>query len=99
VLAFLLFFHMIGVAISAQRRRESSQVRVAAWLALGAIVLQIVVAAGMVEMNLPPVWRSLHQAMGTLVWLSIFTLAALARYSLAEHRGEDATLQAAVAAA
>jgi heme a synthase len=99
VLAFLLFFHMIGVAISAQRRRESSQVRVAAWLALGAIVLQIVVAAGMVEMHLPPVWRSLHQAMGTLVWLSIFTLAALARYSLAEHRGEDATLQAAVAAA
>jgi cytochrome c oxidase assembly protein subunit 15 len=99
VLAFLLFFHMIGVAVAAQRRLESSHVRVAAWVALGAIVLQIFVAAGMVEMHLPPVWRSLHQAMGTLVWLSIFTLAALARYSLAERSGQEATLQPAVAAA
>jgi len=99
VLAFLLFFHIIGVAVAAQRRRESSQVRIAAWAAVSAIVLQIVVAAGMVEMHLPPVWRSLHQAMGTLVWLSIFTLAALARYSLAERSGEEATLGAAVAAA
>jgi heme a synthase len=99
ILAFLLFFHMIGVAVAAQRRRESRQVRIAAWVALGAIVLQIAVAVGMVEMHLPPVWRSLHQAMGTLVWLSIFTLAALARYSLAERSEERATLQAAVAAA
>lgn len=85
VLAFLLFFHMIGLAIGVQRRRESGLVRAAAWTALGAIVLQIIVAAGMVGMHLPPAWRSLHQAVGTLVWLSIFTLAALAKYSVAEY--------------
>ncbi|MEO8945949.1 MAG: COX15/CtaA family protein [Gemmatimonadaceae bacterium] len=85
VLAFLLFFHMIGLAIGVQRRRESGLVRAAAWTALGAIVLQIIVAAGMVGMQLPPAWRSLHQAVGTLVWLSIFTLAALAKYSVAEY--------------
>ena len=99
VLAFLLFFHMIGVAVTAHRRREASQVRVAAWIALGAIVLQVVVAAGMVEMHLPPAWRSLHQAVGTLVWLSIFTLAALARYSLAEHGAREELVRAAAAAA
>jgi heme A synthase len=33
----------------------------------------------MVEMNLPLVLRSMHQAAGTLVWLSICVLAALAR--------------------
>jgi heme A synthase len=82
VLAFLLFFHMIGVAVATHRRRESILVQRAAWMALGAIVLQIVVAAGMVGLHLPPSWRSLHQAVGTLVWLSIFTLSALALYSL-----------------
>ena len=85
VLAFLLFFHMIGLSVGVQRRRESGLVRGATWTAFGAIVLQIVVAAGMVQMHLPPAWRSLHQAMGTLVWLSIFTMAALAKYSLAEY--------------
>ncbi len=84
VLAFLLFFHVIGLTVSVHRRRESPLVRRAAWAAVGAITLQIVVAAGMVEMHLPPSWRSLHQAVGTLVWLSIFTLAALAKYSLPE---------------
>ena len=84
VLAFLLFFHVIGLAMSVRKRRESILVRRAAWAALGAITLQIIVAAGMVEMQLPPSWRSLHQAVGTLVWLSIFTLAALAKYSQPE---------------
>ena len=82
VLAFLLYFHMIALAVRVRRRRESVLVRRAAWLAVAALTLQIVVAAGMVELNLPPEWRSLHQAVGTLVWLSIFTLAALARHSL-----------------
>lgn len=84
VLAFLLWFHMIALPIMIRRRRESILVQRAAWAALGAITLQVIVAAGMVEMQLPPSWRSLHQAVGTLVWLSIFTLAALAKYSLAD---------------
>lgn len=84
VLAFLLFFHVIGLVVGVRKRRESALVQRAAWFALGAIVLQVVVAAGMVEMHLPPAWRSLHQAVGTLVWLTVFTFAALAWYSQPE---------------
>ena len=91
VLAFLLLFHMIALPFIIRRRRESRLVQRAAWFALGTVVLQIIVAAGMVGMQLPPAWRSLHQAVGTLVWLSVFTFAALARYSLATHvRAVDA---------
>jgi hypothetical protein len=32
----------------------------------------------MVEMHLPPTLRSLHQAVGTALWISVVTLAALA---------------------
>ena len=35
----------------------------------------------MVEMHLPPMWRSLHEADGIAIWLTLFTLAWLARYS------------------
>jgi heme A synthase len=85
VLAFLLLFHMISLPIVIRRRRESLLVQHAAWFALGTVVLQIIVAGGMVSLHLPPAWRSLHQAVGTLVWLSVFTFAALARYSLPTH--------------
>lgn len=99
VLAFLLFFHMIGVVVMVRRRHEARQVRLAAWVALGAIVLQIVVAAGMVEMHLPPAWRSVHQAVGTLVWLCIFTYAALAKYSLPGHGASESKVGAAMSVA
>ena len=81
VLAFLLLFHMIVLPVAIRRRRESVRVQQAAWFALGAVILQMIVAAGMVELQLAPAWRSLHQAVGTLVWLSVFTFAVLARYS------------------
>jgi heme A synthase len=47
-------------------------------VALGVVVLQILVAAAMVEMHFPPSLRSLHQAVGTALWLAVVTLAALA---------------------
>jgi len=31
----------------------------------------------MIEMHFPPVFRSLHQAFGTLVWLSVVSLTIL----------------------
>jgi heme A synthase len=89
VLAFLLWFHMIAHPILIHRRRESILVQRAAWAAMGAITLQVIVAAGMVELQLPPSWRSLHQAVGTLVWLSVFTFAAIAKYSQADHARAD----------
>jgi heme A synthase len=79
VVAFLFLFHMIGLLAGVQRRRESAAVVLAARLALAAVVAQLLVAAAMVEMRLPPLLQSLHQATGTLVWLAVFTLAALAR--------------------
>jgi len=40
--------------------------------------VQVLVAAAMVEMHLPPTLRSLHQAVGTALWITVVTLAALA---------------------
>jgi hypothetical protein len=42
-------------------------------------VLQILVAAALVETRLPPVLQSLHQAVGTFVWIAVVVFAALAR--------------------
>lgn len=78
-LAFVLLFHTFGMVMAARKRAEPKVVRRAAWLAFAAVVLQLLVAAALVEMKLPPLLRSLHQAVGTLAWLSIFVLAAIAR--------------------
>jgi heme A synthase len=78
VIAFLLLGHLIGVAIGVRKRGEARPVRVAASTALSLVVLQFLVAAAMVEMHLPPGLRSLHQAVGTALWISVATLAALA---------------------
>lgn len=78
VIAFLLFGHLIGLAIGANKRREPGPIVAAAWSALAVVVLQVIVAAAMVEMHLPPALRSLHQAVGTALWITVVTLAALA---------------------
>lgn len=81
IMAFLLFFHVMGMAIAITRRGEGALITRAAWIAFGAVLAQLVVAAAMVEMFLPGVLRSLHQAIGISIWLAIFTLAWLARAS------------------
>jgi heme a synthase len=83
VLAFLLFFHLLGVMTGVRRRRDGAAIRRAALVAFGAVCLQLVVAAMLVLMHLPRVLQSLHQAVGTLVWLSVVTLAVLARHAAA----------------
>ena len=79
ILAFLLFFHLLGMAIAVRRRGESSLIIRAAAIAFGSVLVQIFVAAALVEMRLPPVFRSLHQAVGTLVWVAVVVLALLSR--------------------
>ena len=79
ILAFLLLFHMIGAAIAIGRRGESRPVVTAARVAAAAIVLQVLVAAAMVETRLPPALQSIHQAVGTLVWVAVIAFALLAR--------------------
>ncbi|HEV7704456.1 MAG TPA: COX15/CtaA family protein [Gemmatimonadaceae bacterium] len=81
VLAFLLFLHVFGLMIGFAKRRELDFVVRAVRVAFALICVQLVIAAGMVEMHLPPVWRSLHEADGIAIWLTLFTLAWVARYS------------------
>jgi heme a synthase len=78
VIAFLLFGHLWGMQAGVARRKEPRVIIRAARIAFGAAILQILVAAAMIEMHFPPVFRSLHQAFGTLVWLSVVVLAIIA---------------------
>jgi heme a synthase len=78
IVAFLLLGHLIGIVIGVRKRGETRAIRNAAWTALGIVILQVLVAAAMVEMHLPPALRSLHQAVGTALWISVVTLTALA---------------------
>jgi len=79
VLAGLLFLHLASAAIMVGRRPVNRLVVTAARAALGVITLQILIAAMMVESGLPGVLQSLHQAVGTLLWITVFTYAAIAR--------------------
>lgn len=79
VVAFLLFGHLWGVAVSLRKRNEPRVLVRAARFAFGAAVLQVLIAAAMVEMHFPTSLRSLHQAAGTLLWLSVCIFAGLAR--------------------
>jgi heme A synthase len=78
VIAFLLLAHLIGIVVGVRKRSEARTVRNAAWAALAVVALQVLVAAAMVEMHLPPTLRSLHQAIGTALWICVATLTALA---------------------
>ena len=87
VLAFLLLFHMVGAAIAIGKRKEARPVVLASRVAAAAIILQILVAAAMVESRLPPVLQSVHQAVGTLVWVAVIAFALLARRGAATFEG------------
>jgi heme a synthase len=78
VIAFLLLGHLIGIFVGVRRRGESGPIKAAASSAMTIVVVQILVAAGMVEMHLPSSLRSLHQAVGTALWIAVVALAALA---------------------
>jgi cytochrome c oxidase assembly protein subunit 15 len=77
-LAFLLVFHLLGVAIALTRRGENAVVTRAAMLALGLTAIQIAIAGAMIGFGLPPLPRALHQAVGVGVWLSTFVFYYLA---------------------
>lgn len=79
VLAVLLLLHLVGTAIAMRRREESTVVRRAATVALAFVIAQIGVAASMVLLHLPPVLRSLHEAIGVLIWIACFSFWYLAR--------------------
>ena len=80
VLAFLLFLHVLGLMIAFARRGEAPAVIRMVRVGFALICLQLVIAAAMVELHLPPVMRSLHEADGIAIWLVLFSLAWLARF-------------------
>jgi len=82
VLATLVLLHTVGLVIAVTRRQELP-VLLPARLTLSAIGAQIVVAALLVEQNLPLILRSLHEAIGTLIWLLVAWLAIAARRHVA----------------
>ena len=84
VLAFLLFGHLIGMAITVGKRNEPRVVKTVARTAFAAALIQVIIAAGMIEMAFPAFMRALHQAVGTFVWLAIVALAILARQASRE---------------
>jgi len=96
-IAFLLFGHLWGVAMALPKRNEPRALVVAARFAFGFAILQVMIAAAMVEMHLPLVLRSLHQATGTLVWLAICVLAGLSRVASPERSPARANLVAELA--
>jgi heme a synthase len=77
VIAFLLFGHLWGIAAAVRKREEPRVIVVTARIAFFAAVAQVLVAAAMIEMSFPPVFRSLHQAIGTGVWLAVVALAII----------------------
>jgi len=79
LVAFALFFHLLGLVFAVRRRGESRLIIRAAAVAFGAVLTQLIVAAALVEMQLPPLFRSLHQAVGTLVWVAVVVLTLLSR--------------------
>lgn len=79
VLAFLLFGHLLGMMIAARKRERGSEVARVATVAFVLISAQLLVGAALVEMHLPMGLRSFHQAMGTVVWIAIASVHALAR--------------------
>jgi heme a synthase len=85
VLALLLLLHLAATTIIVTRRHQNRAIVRAAQSALGVVALQIVVAATLIELHLPPVLQSLHQAVGALLWVAVFTYAALARRGSVRH--------------
>lgn len=78
LVAFAVFFYVgwLGVALT---RRGEPRMALAARVVLTLIFAQIIVAATMIAFRLPPLWRSLHEAVGTLLWIVVFAVAYVAR--------------------
>jgi len=87
IVAYLVFFHALAIALSVSRRGgESAVVRHAVKISAALVVTQVVIGAAMVLAMLPHSLRFLHQAIGIAVWLAMFVAAYLARRAAATPR-------------
>ncbi len=69
--AYALFLHLLGLSIGLREKLVPDRLRTAVWTALGITIAQVIVAAVMVLSYLPPVWRGVHVAVGTAVWIAL----------------------------
>ncbi|MBX6363583.1 MAG: hypothetical protein IRZ00_06915, partial [Gemmatimonadetes bacterium] len=83
ILAYLLFFHVVGAVAATRKRSASLEVERAATATLVLVVLQIGVAAAMVTMVFPPSFRAAHLVVGAAVWSSLVIWTTLARRAAA----------------
>ena len=77
-LAFALLAHIATVVLRSSRSAPQP-LRRAGQFALASVILQIVVAAGLVQMHLPDKMKALHLAVGAGVWGALMVWALLAR--------------------
>ncbi|HEY8484301.1 MAG TPA: COX15/CtaA family protein [Longimicrobiales bacterium] len=82
LLAFLLFFHVLGATIVAWRRSAPAIVKRAAGVAFGLVLAQIIVAAALVLHHLPDSLQALHLAVGAALWGALVVWDAVCRGGL-----------------
>ncbi|MGI8496585.1 MAG: COX15/CtaA family protein [Gemmatimonadaceae bacterium] len=78
ILGLLLALHVLGLAVASGKRHEPRAVVQVARAALALVVTQILIAGAMIGMHLPPALRSMHEAIGALLWVTLVALAVLA---------------------
>jgi Uncharacterized protein required for cytochrome oxidase assembly len=79
LLAVLLVGHLTGMSFGARRREPGTPVARATLIALSIGVLQLVIGTMLLGFGLPFALRSFHEAVGTLIWISVATLYALTK--------------------
>jgi heme A synthase len=78
VLAFLLFFHLMGLTIASRKLTGAPAAVRALRVTFSLALAQVLVAGAMIGMHLPPALRSLHQMVGVLLWVAVVITAYLA---------------------
>jgi heme A synthase len=77
LLAYALFFHVLGLGLGLRRRKAPWRLQGAGWTTVGLVVAQVIVGAVMVLTHLPALWRTMHAALGTAVWVGLVYLVWL----------------------
>lgn len=78
LLAYALFFHLVGMGLGLRRKQAAARIQEAAWVVAGLGVAQVIAGAVMVLSLLMPAWRALHAALGTALWVGLVYLVWLA---------------------
>ncbi len=90
LLAYALFFHLLGLAIGLRRRDAPGRAVAAGWVVFILAASQVVAGAAMVLAYLPAGLRGIHAALGTAVWIGLVYLVWVTASSRAAPAREPA---------